>query len=32
MFVVEIGSVLTTLIWVRDFCADGGISAPLVHV
>ena len=33
MFVVEIGSVLTTLIWLRDMIApDGRISAALVHV
>ena len=32
MFVVEIGSVLTTLIFVaRSFRADAGISAALVH-
>ena len=33
MFVVEIGSVLTTLIWLRDLdSSHGGSHATLVHV
>ena len=33
MFVVEIGSVITTLIWLRDLIApDAGISAAVVDV